>query len=89
MTSKEYRKGASESHVKEAFEAIVPPDWGAIGPIELGETLSDWQYPPRQSSDLGWAYVSIGGESYSEAVTVTVTLEDGEARIRTVEFGRP
>jgi hypothetical protein len=31
----------------------------------------------------------MGGDMYSEAVTVVVTLDEGELRIRTVEFGRP
>jgi hypothetical protein len=46
-------------------------------------------WPGHESGDLGWAYVSIGGDVYSEAVTVVVALEDGESRIRSVEFGRP
>jgi hypothetical protein len=43
----------------------------------------------KEPSDVGWAYVSVGGDVYSEAVTVVVTLEEGELRVRTVEFGRP
>jgi hypothetical protein len=43
----------------------------------------------KEPSDVGWAYVSVGGDVYSEAVTVVVTLEEGELRGRTVEFGRP
>jgi hypothetical protein len=70
-----------------AFEAIVPTDWGPIGPIETGETLANW--PGRQPSDLGWVYVSLGGDVYSEAVIAVVTMEDGEPRIREAEFGRP
>jgi hypothetical protein len=46
-------------------------------------------WPGRESSDAGWAYVSVGGDVYSEAVTLVVTMEDGDLRIRTVEFGRP
>jgi hypothetical protein len=70
-----------------AFEAIVPTDWNTIGPIEVGETMDDW--PDRKPSDVGWAYVSVGGHAYSEAVTVVMTTEDGDLRVRTVEFGRP
>jgi len=46
-------------------------------------------WPGKQPADIGWAYVSIGGEVYSEAITVVVTSESGEAKIREVEFGRP
>jgi hypothetical protein len=38
---------------------------------------------------VGRAYVSVGGDTYSEAVTVVVTLEEDALRVRTVEFGRP
>lgn len=87
MTSLGYRKRNSVNQLQAAFEAIVPTDWGAIGPIELGLTMTTW--PDKQPADLGWAYVSIGGEVYSEAVTVVVTSESGEPKIREVEFGRP
>jgi hypothetical protein len=49
--------------------------------------MEDW--PGRQPSDAGWAYVSVGGDVYSEAITVVVTREGGVLRVRTVEFGRP
>ena len=87
MTSQEYRKKNSVDHLRALFEAIVPSDWGPIGLIQVGETMTIW--PKKQSSDLGWAYVSIGGNMYSEAVTVIVTLDNGEQKIREVEFGRP
>jgi hypothetical protein len=87
LTSEDYRKQTTVEGLQAAFEAIVPPDFGPIGPVEVGQTLADW--PEKQRGDLGWAYVSIGGEVYSEAVTVVVTLEKGATRIRQVEFGRP
>jgi hypothetical protein len=49
--------------------------------------MTSW--PDKQPADLGWAYVSIGGDVYSEAVTVVVTSEEGTPRVRAVEFGRP
>ena len=87
MTSSEYRNRANLDQMKAEFEAIVPPDWGTMGPIEIGETQKDW--PDKQPSDLGWVYVSIGGDVYSEAVTVVITLEKGDPKVREVEFGRP
>jgi hypothetical protein len=87
MASAAYRKRVTVDQLRAAFEAIVPPDWGRIGPIEVGQTLASW--PDKQPADLGWAYVSIGGDAYSEAVVVVVTAEGGAARIREVEFGRP
>lgn len=87
LTSRAYRGGTSQEAMAEGFEAIVPTDGGPVGPIEVGYTMDDW--PGREPSDAGWAYVSVGGDVYSEAVTVVVTREDGDLRVRTVEFGRP
>ncbi len=87
MTSQGYQEKNTVNHLGTGFEAIVPTDWGVIGPIEVGQTMTSW--PGKQPSDLGWVYVSIGGNVYSEAVIVVVTSENGVAKIREVEFGRP
>jgi len=87
LTSRTYRARTSVKDLQAAFEEIVPVDWGPVGPIQLGETMEVW--PGREPSDVGWAYVSVGGDVYSEAVTVVVAIDEGELRIRTVEFGRP
>lgn len=87
MTSQEYREKNTLTQLRSGFETIVPTDWGTADPIEVSKTMTNW--PARQPSDLGWAYVSIGGDVYSEAITVVVASENGKARIREVEFGRP
>jgi hypothetical protein len=87
MTSHGYRQTNTVDQLRTGFEAVVPSDWGAVGPIEVGHTMTSW--PDKQPADLGWAYVSIGGDVYSEAVTVVVTSEEGTPRVRAVEFGRP
>ena len=87
MTAQEYRRTKTVDQLRTAFEAIVPTDWGAAGPIEVGQTMTSW--PEKQPSDVGWVYVSIGGNVYSEAVTVVVMSENGEQKIREVQLGRP
>ncbi len=87
MTALAYRARRSQAQLQSDFEAIVPTDWGPIGPIEIGNSMADW--PGRQPTDLAWVYVSIGGDVYSEAVIVVVALEKGAAKIREIEFGRP
>ena len=87
MTAQNYRTRTTVENLRIAFETIVPTDWGPMGPVEVGQTMEVW--PGKLPSDVGWAYVSIGGDVYSEAVTVVVTAENGEAKIREVEFGRP
>ena len=87
MASRSYRDATSVTALQAAFEAVVPIDWNTVGPIEIGQTMEDW--PGREPSDVGWVYVSVGGDTYSEAVTVVVTLDDRELKVRTAEFGRP
>ena len=87
MMSQGYRQKSTVDELRMGFEAIVPTDWGAIGPIAVGQTMTSW--PGKQPADVGWAYVSIGGAVYSEGLVVVVTSENGAAKIREVEFGRP
>ncbi|MBC8006787.1 MAG: hypothetical protein H7X76_01930 [Prolixibacteraceae bacterium] len=87
VTSKEYQTRTSLDQMRAGFEAIVPEDWKIVGPIEVGNTMENW--PEKRPLDVGWAYVSVGGDVYSEAVTVIVTSEAQALRVRSVEFGRP
>ena len=87
MTSSEYQRKATLDEMRAAFEAIVPTDWRTVGPVEVGQVMETW--PGKQPSDVGWVYISIGGDVYSEAVTVVVMLEAGTLKVRSVEFGRP
>jgi tetratricopeptide (TPR) repeat protein len=45
--------------------------------------------PDLGPDDVGWVYVAITNAMRNEAVTVVVTVENGEARIRELEWGRP
>lgn len=87
MTAEAYRTRTTLEQLRIAFETIVPTDWGPMEPLEVGQIMENW--PGKQPSDIGWAYVSIGGDVYSEAITVIVTSENGEEKIREIAFGRP
>lgn len=87
MTSKDYQRSTTLDEMRVAFEAIVPTDWRTVGPVEVGNTIETW--PDKQPSDIGRAYISIGSDVYSEAVTVVVVLEADTLKVRSVEFGRP
>jgi hypothetical protein len=54
---------------------------------EVVETLTDW--PGKLPEDIGWAYVSIEGDSDCEAVIVIVCMDGDRWGIREVEWGRP
>ena len=87
VTSKEFQAQSNLETMKTSFEAIVPLDWGHVGPLEIGETLTDW--PNKRSNDVGWVYVSIGGDVYSEAIVVIVSSQGDSLLISNVEYGRP
>lgn len=87
LCSQHLRDTMSLQELTEQFEDIVPSDWGSTDPIDVGETMEEW--PGKGPSDLGWAYVSIGGDVYSEALVIIVTEEEGEPKVGSVEFGRP
>ena len=87
MTSRDYQRSTTLEEMRTAFEAIVPPEWQTVGPVEVGRVMETW--PGKQPSDVGWVYISIGGDVYSEAVTVVVMGEAETLKVHTVEFGRP
>ena len=87
LTSSGYQHSTTRDEMRAGFEAIVPTDWRTVGPVEVGQVMETW--PAKQPSDVGWVYISIGGDGYSEAVTVVVMLEADMLKVRTVEFGRP
>lgn len=87
MTSRSYRQSTPLEQMQEAFETIVPLDWGTVGPIKIGLTMTSW--PDQQLTDRLWVYVSIGGDVYSEGITAIVMEEKEELRIRAIEWGRP
>lgn len=57
--------------------------------LEIVVMASETDLPDRSPEDVGWVYVSIGGDGFSEAISVTVTEEQDELRIRALEWGRP
>lgn len=87
LASRELRSEMSAEEMQEGFERVVPPDWGETDPVELSKVMHDWT--GRRLGDVIWAYVTIYGDVYSEAITFVVTYEDEQLRIRSLEFGRP
>ena len=76
LTSRTYRGSTSVNAMQAAFEGIVPTDWGTVDPIEIGLTMEDW--PGKESSDVGWVFVSVGGGRYIRRRRV----EDSDGGVR-------
>jgi hypothetical protein len=49
--------------------------------------LEDW--PAKQDGDVASIYISLEGDDFCEAVSVVVAAQDGDLRIRDLEWGRP
>jgi len=77
----------SSDALADAYASMIEYGDGPAALDGFDEYLDDWA--DRHPADIGWAYVSIGGDGFAEAVTVIVADEDGEARVRTIEWGRP
>lgn len=98
LTEKRYAD--AHAQLTAAQQKLWPPDklarqyeemtsYGS-GPAKVdghSEFLDSW--PERQSQDMGWAYISISGSDFAEAVTVIVSDENGIPKIRHLEWGRP
>ena len=73
--------------LKENYEGMIA--YGG-GPARYVFVLYALGYrPDSRPEDIGWAYVVIAGDDFSEAVTVVVSREDGRAVVREIEWGRP
>jgi hypothetical protein len=60
---------------------------GPITHIEVMNAMSEW--PTKEENDVGWVYVAMAADDFSEAVAVVVAEENGTLLIRSVEWGRP
>lgn len=80
---KEYTQEVLASH----YRNMVSYGSGPVAVDGHAEFMDSW--PARQPQDIGWAYISISGSDFAEAVTVVVSDEGGSPRIREIEWGRP
>jgi len=87
MLSAAERGRSSADHLRRSYEGMIEYGGAPATDVELITTLDDWT--DREVDDLGWAYVAICGDGYSEAVTVIVAQENRVPVIRAIEWGRP
>ena len=86
---------------KEAQTSITPEDIQAAvatmiayapGPIQEAQVMEDCiveAWPGKQPGDLAVVYVALSGESFSEAVSLTLAQQGEDTLIRHLEWGRP
>lgn len=67
--------------------AAMVPDAASVTEVGVVDVMADW--PDKLPADRGWAYVSMSGDDFAEAVTVVVEEGAEGLRIRQVEWGRP
>nr|AAL24543.1 orf117EGC148 [uncultured bacterium] len=70
-------------HYKEMLDYVEQP----VTEIEVMDTLDAWA--AKQPGDIGWAYVSMSGNGFVEAVAVVVQSENSALKVRSIEWGRP
>jgi hypothetical protein len=93
MLTPELRSLHSAKDLQTQFEGMISNWQGMpVTDVETINVLDEWPdglrptEGHRQADDMGWAYVSIGGDRFNEAVAVVVT---DAGLIRSIEWGRP
>jgi len=86
LTAEQQFQWSAEA-LQNEYETMIDYGGGPITSVELMSVMQDW--PTKEIHDMGWAYVSIGGDGYSEAIAAVVCTEAGSSRIREIEWGRP
>lgn len=75
------------AELKNRYRRMTDYGTGPATEVQVIQELASW--PDRQPDDVGWVYVAISGATFSEAVTVIVSRENGDDVIRNIEWGRP
>ena len=87
LLTKEAQQVYSSEDFKKSVEQMTDYWSGPIEEVLSDLILEDW--PAKQDKDIGMVYVSLIGDGVCEAVTVTLADENGDIRIRYLEWGRP
>ena len=88
-----FAKEVQISITVEAINAAVATTTAyAFGPIQEAQVMKEFiveEWPGKQPDDLAVVYVALSGESFSEAVTLTLAQDGEDTLIRHLEWGRP
>ena len=75
------------ANLEQEYNDMIEYGDGPATLVEVMSQMEDW--PAKTKDDIGWVYVALAGEGFSEAVTVIVSRVEGELKITTIEWGRP
>lgn len=89
LLTKDAQQKCTPESFRRSFEEMTEYEPGPIKTVEVDPqfALEDW--PAKQPEDVASVYVGLLGEEYVEAVTLTLAREEGDIRIREIEWGRP
>jgi hypothetical protein len=83
---KQYSPESLQEHLSGMFNLYAE---GPARRVYFDPQFSMEQWPAKQAGDVGWAYVSVEGDDFVEAVTVIVSQTGSGLAIRDIEWGRP
>lgn len=87
LLTDDQKKALSVGALKKDYEEMIAYGPGPSKHIEVMQALDTW--PEKKKGDIGWVYVAIAGDSFSEAATVVVARTGAGLVIRSIEWGRP
>lgn len=89
LLTQEAQRSITAEGLKAAATAMIAYAPGPFQGAEVMEEfiLEDW--PDKQPGDLAVVYVALTGESFSEAVNLTLVQTGFDILIRHLEWGRP
>jgi hypothetical protein len=70
------------------FTAMIEYYGQPVTEVEVVEVGVTDEGPGKQPGDVGWAYVAMTGNAFTEVVVIVAADFDGQVRIRELEWGR-
>ena len=87
LLSESLKNEWSSDSLKKEYEEMIEYGEGDVTHIEVMNEMIEW--PTKENNDLGWAYVAMSGNDFSEAVAVVICNEKNHLKVREIEWGRP
>jgi hypothetical protein len=87
MLSESLRSATAAADLSKQFDLFAEDMGGVTGIGQPMVILEEW--PDMSADDRAMVYVPLEGDTFSEAVTVTVSGTDDSLCISNIEWGRP